>query len=90
MTDWEHYNHGYTAQILNTPVQDSIAYARSSPINFAEGLKNRLLICHGMIDVNVHFQDACASNKDLLILERTIGSSCILLKTMDLPNRIAD
>jgi dipeptidyl aminopeptidase/acylaminoacyl peptidase len=57
VTDWSHYNHGYTSNILNIPVLDSIAYARSSPINFADGLKDRLLICHGMVDDNVHFQD---------------------------------
>lgn len=57
VTDWSHYNHGYTSDILNTPVADSLAYARSSPIYYAEGLKGALLICHGMIDDNVHFQD---------------------------------
>ena len=57
VTDWAHYNHGYTANILNTPVQDSIAYAKSSPINFAEGLQGNLLMCHGMVDDNVQFQD---------------------------------
>lgn len=57
VTDWAHYNHGYTADILNTPVEDSLAYSRSSPINFAEGLRGRLLMCHGVMDDNVHFQD---------------------------------
>jgi dipeptidyl aminopeptidase/acylaminoacyl peptidase len=57
VTDWAHYNHPYTAQILNTPDADSIAYRRSSPIYFAEGLEDPLLIAHGMVDVNVHFQD---------------------------------
>ena len=57
VTDWMHYNHGYTSNILNVPALDSIAYARSSPINFVDGLKDRLLICHGMVDDNVHFQD---------------------------------
>lgn len=57
VTDWAHYNHGYTSNILNIPQEDSIAYRRSSPIYFAEGLKNHLLICHGMVDDNVHFQD---------------------------------
>lgn len=57
VTDWAHYNHGYTSNILNTPVQDSVAYARSSPINFAEGLDDPLLILHGMVDTNVQFQD---------------------------------
>lgn len=57
VTDWAHYNHGYTANILNEPFNDPIAYRRSSPIYFAEGLKGNLLIAHGMVDVNVHFQD---------------------------------
>jgi dipeptidyl aminopeptidase/acylaminoacyl peptidase len=57
VTDWANYNHGYTSDILNEPYNDSVAYRRSSPLYFAEGLKGHLLICHGMIDVNVHFQD---------------------------------
>lgn len=57
VTDWAHYNHPYTAQILNTPDKDSVAFRRSSPIYFAEGLEDPLLIAHGMVDVNVHFQD---------------------------------
>jgi dipeptidyl aminopeptidase/acylaminoacyl peptidase len=37
VTDWAHYNHGYTANILNIPQADTLAYRRSSPIYFAEG-----------------------------------------------------
>jgi dipeptidyl aminopeptidase/acylaminoacyl peptidase len=58
VTDWANYNHPYTSNILNEPFTDSIAYRRSSPFYFAEGLKGDLLICHGMVDVNVHYQDA--------------------------------
>ncbi|MCB0506237.1 MAG: S9 family peptidase [Cyclobacteriaceae bacterium] len=68
VTDWAHYNHGYTAAILNTPVEDSLAYARSSPINFAEGLKGNLVILHGMIDTNVHLQDVVRLNQKLIEL----------------------
>lgn len=57
VTDWAHYNHEYTSNILNIPTMDSIAYQRSSPINFAEGLEDELLILHGMVDSNVQFQD---------------------------------
>ncbi len=57
VTDWAHYNHGYTSNILNTPVEDPKAFERSSPINFAEGLAGQLLILHGMVDTNVQFQD---------------------------------
>lgn len=58
VTDWAHYNHGYTANILNEPQTDAEAYRKSSPIYFAEGLKGALLICHGMVDTNVHFEDS--------------------------------
>lgn len=68
VTDWAHYNHGYTANILNTPVDDSLAYARSSPINFAEGLKGNLLMCHGILDDNVHFQDVVRLSQRLIDL----------------------
>ena len=57
VTDWAHYNHGYTSNILNEPFNDEIAYKQSSPIYFADGLKGNLLMCHGMVDENVHFQD---------------------------------
>ena len=58
VTDWAHYNHGYTSNILNTPELDPEAYERSSPIEFAAGLQKPLLICTGMLDDNVLFQDS--------------------------------
>lgn len=58
VTDWAAYNHPYTAEILNEPQEDSTAFRKSSPIYFAEGLEDPLLILHGMVDTNVHFQDA--------------------------------
>lgn len=58
VTDWAHYNQSYTGSILNIPHLDSLSYAKSSPLYYAEGLKGALLICHGMVDTNVHFQDA--------------------------------
>ncbi len=70
VTDWAHYNHGYTSNILNTPVQDSIAYRKSSPIYHAEGLKDHLLILHGMIDDNVQFQDVVRLAQRLIELEK--------------------
>lgn len=68
VTDWAHYNHAYTGCILNTPYQDSLAYAKSSPIYYAEGLKGSLLICHGMVDTNVHFQDVVRLSQRLIEL----------------------
>ncbi|MXW15730.1 MAG: prolyl oligopeptidase family serine peptidase [Rhodothermaceae bacterium] len=68
VTDWAHYNHTYTSNILNTPATDSLAFARSSPINFAEGLEDPLLMPHGMIDLNVQFQDIVRLGQRLIEL----------------------
>ncbi|HSK11208.1 MAG TPA: prolyl oligopeptidase family serine peptidase [Vicinamibacterales bacterium] len=70
VTDWAHYNHSYTASILNQPQEDREAYRRSSPIYFAEGLKGALLICHGMVDTNVHFQDSVRLAQRLIELRK--------------------
>jgi dipeptidyl aminopeptidase/acylaminoacyl peptidase len=70
VTDWAHYNHGYTSNILNIPQTDLEAYRRSSPIYFAEGLKGALLICHGMVDTNVHFQDSVRLAERLIELRK--------------------
>ncbi len=68
VTDWAHYNDGYTSNILNDPYTDSIAYKKSSPIYYAEGLKGNLLMCHGMIDLNVNFQDIVRLTQRLIEL----------------------
>ena len=59
VTDWAHYNHGYTSRILNLPHEDEEAYEQSSPIYFAEGFRpdQHLVMLHGMVDTNVHFSD---------------------------------
>ena len=70
VTDWARYNHGYTSNILNVPQRDADAYRKSSPIYFADGLKGALLICHGMVDTNVHFQDSVRLAQRLIELRK--------------------
>lgn len=70
VTDWAHYNNGYTSNILNLPQSDQEAYRRSSPIYHAAGLKGALLICHGMVDVNVHYQDSVRLAQKLIELRK--------------------
>jgi dipeptidyl aminopeptidase/acylaminoacyl peptidase len=77
VTDWAHYNHPYTARILNTPTEDPEAYERSSPIEFAEGLSKPLLIAHGMLDDNVFFKDSVRLVQRLIELEKTGWESAI-------------
>jgi dipeptidyl aminopeptidase/acylaminoacyl peptidase len=71
VTDWAHYNHPYTSNILNVPQKDAEAYKQSSPIYFAQNLKGALLICHGMVDTNVHFQDTVRLVQRLIELRKT-------------------
>lgn len=70
VTDWAHYNHGYTSNILNLPQSDQEAYRKSSPIYHAAGLKGALLICHGMVDTNVNFQDSVRLAQKLIELRK--------------------
>ncbi|RUO36414.1 prolyl oligopeptidase family serine peptidase [Aliidiomarina sanyensis] len=70
VTDWAHYNTGYTSNILNLPQDDMIAYRRSSPIYFAEGLEDALLISAPMVDANVFFQDSVRLVQRLIELEK--------------------
>jgi dipeptidyl aminopeptidase/acylaminoacyl peptidase len=70
VTDWTQYNHEYSSNILNDPQIDPIAYTRSSPIEFADGLKDSLLICHGVIDDNVLFEDSMRLYQRLIELHK--------------------
>jgi len=70
VTDWASYNHGYTANILNTPEVDPEAYAASSPIEFADGLADPLLMIHGLMDDNVFVQDTIRLQHRLIELHK--------------------
>jgi dipeptidyl aminopeptidase/acylaminoacyl peptidase len=70
VTDWAHYNHFYTANILNTPEVDPEAYRRSSPIEFVDKLQGALLISHGMLDDNVFYKDSVRLVQRLIDLEK--------------------
>jgi dipeptidyl aminopeptidase/acylaminoacyl peptidase len=70
VSDWAYYNQGYSGNILNQPQKDAEAYSQSSPIYFAAGLKGHLLICHGMVDTNVHFVDTVRLVERLIELRK--------------------
>ncbi|MBY5993066.1 S9 family peptidase [Ferrimonas balearica] len=77
VTDWAHYNHPYTSNILNTPQVDPIAYERSSPIEHAQGLTKPLLIMSGVLDDNVFFQDSVRLVQRLIELEKPMFETAI-------------
>ena len=68
VTDWTSYEQGYTSAILNTPDVDPEAYRVSSPIEYANALRDPLLIAHGMIDDNVFYQDSVRLTQRLIEL----------------------
>ncbi|MGJ4802817.1 S9 family peptidase [Luteimonas sp. SDU82] len=70
VTDWTQYSHTYTANILNTPDIDPEAYRKSSPIEYADGLQDHLLIAHGMIDDNVFYRDSVVLAQRLIELRK--------------------
>ncbi len=70
VSDWSQYNHEYTSNILNTPELDPEAYKRSSPLEYAEGLQDHLLIAHGMIDDNVFYKDSVMLAQRLIELRK--------------------
>ncbi len=70
VSDWAHYNLPYTSNILNHPDADPLAYERSSPIYFAEGLNKPLLMNAPMVDNNVFFVDVVRLVQRLIELEK--------------------
>ena len=70
VSDWSQYNHEYTSNILNTPELDPEAYKRSSPLEYADGLQDSLLIAHGMIDDNVFYKDSVMLAQKLIELRK--------------------
>jgi dipeptidyl-peptidase-4 len=50
------YDTIYQERYLGLPQESPKAYEQSSAINFASGLRGRLLVMHGSGDDNVHFQ----------------------------------
>jgi dipeptidyl-peptidase-4 len=50
------YDTIYQERYMGMPGPGAEAYRKASPINYAEGLKGRLLIVHGSGDDNVHYQ----------------------------------
>jgi len=60
VTDWRFYDSIYTERYMGTPQQFPAAYAASSVIAAAGGLRGHLLISHGTSDDNVHLANTIA------------------------------
>ncbi|AIE87136.1 dipeptidyl-peptidase [Fimbriimonas ginsengisoli Gsoil 348] len=57
VTDWKSYNEWYTRRRLGLVKDDPKIFEKTSPITYAGGLQDNLLLVHGIMDDNVLFQD---------------------------------
>jgi dipeptidyl-peptidase 4 len=55
VTDWHLYDTIYTERYMGLPKDNEEGYRDSSPANFTQNLKGRLMVAHGTGDDNVHF-----------------------------------
>ncbi len=56
VTNWKWYDTIYTERYMRTAAENPEGYEQNAPVNFADRLKGRYLLIHGMGDENVHFQ----------------------------------
>lgn len=59
VTDWTLYDSIYTERYMGTPQSNPEGYKGSAVLGSAADLSGRLLLLHGTMDDNVHFQQVC-------------------------------
>jgi dipeptidyl-peptidase-4 len=58
VTDWSLYDSHYTERYMDSPKENPEGYKSSSVLTYADKLKGKLVITHGVIDDNVHLQNS--------------------------------
>jgi dipeptidyl-peptidase-4 len=58
VTNWRYYDSIYTERYLQTPQENPKGYDDNAPALFADKLKGKFLLIHGLTDDNVHFQNS--------------------------------
>ena len=56
-TNWRFYDTIYTERFMRTPKENASGYDQVCPIARASKLSGALLLCHGLADDNVHYQN---------------------------------
>ena len=65
VTDWRYYDSAYTERYMRTPQENPNGYD-ISPMHRYQKLSGHLLICHGLADDNVHYQNAAELTEKLV------------------------
>lgn len=66
VTNWKWYDTIYTERYMRTPAENNDGYEQNSPINFADKIKGKYLLVHGLADDNVHFQHSTEMSRVLI------------------------
>ena len=65
-TCWRYYDSVYTERYMRTPKENKSGFDEVNPIARAAKLHGALLICHGLADDNVHFQNTAEYTEALI------------------------
>lgn len=66
VTNWRWYDTVYTERFMRTDKENPSGYEDNSPVNFADRLRGKYLLVHGMSDDNVHFQHTAEMARALI------------------------
>ncbi len=66
VTNWRYYDNIYTERFMRKPKDNPNGYDQNSPLFFADKLKGKLLLVHGMADDNVHVQNTVELSERLV------------------------
>ena len=66
VTNWRYYDTIYTERFMRTPRENPGGYDLNSPVHYADRLKGKFLLIHGMADDNVHFQNSVDFSEALI------------------------
>lgn len=68
-TDWRFYDTIYTERYMRTPKENQQGYD-DNPIKRAAQLKGELLLCHGLADDNVHYENTASYTEALIAADK--------------------
>lgn len=65
-TSWRYYDTVYSERYMRTPKENPSGYDEVNPMARVDKLSGSLLICHGLADDNVHFQNTAEYTEALV------------------------
>lgn len=65
-TSWRYYDTVYSERYMRTPKENPSGYDEVNPMARVDKLSGALLICHGLADDNVHFQNTAEYTEALV------------------------